>query len=409
MEIKQVNIKDLNPYPNNPRANDQAVDAVAESIKQFGFKVPIVIDKDNVIITGHTRLKAATKLGLKTVPVILADDLTPDQVKAFRLADNKTGEIAVWDFDKLEAELNDIDMDMEDFGFDEVETETEGLTDEDEVPKDVEPVCQLGQLWALGRHRVLCGDATSKDDVERLMDGEKAELLFTSPPYSDMREYNGGKDLSITNLIEFIPAFFNYAEYQVINLGIQRKDNEIVQYWDDYIRKAKDSGYKFLSWNVWSREGMGGSIANMSAMFRMEHEWIFVFGKERKPLNNTKKNKSAGLRKGISNRQRDGSTKKVNPKIVKDLGRISSVSTMCYGNSKEHPAVFPVNFPIEYIKAMTNNIDSIIDPFLGSGSTLIAAEKTNRKCYGMEIDPHYCDVIIKRWEDFTGLKAELIK
>jgi DNA modification methylase len=154
---------------------------------------------------------------------------------------------------------------------------------------------------------------------------------------------------------------------------------------------------------------MGGSIANMSAMFRMEHEWIFVFGKERKPLNNTKKNKSAGLRKGISNRQRDGSTKKVNPKIVKDLGRISSVSTMCYGNSKEHPAVFPVNFPIEYIKAMTNNIDSIIDPFLGSGSTLIAAEKTNRKCYGMEIDPHYCDVIIKRWEDFTGLKAELIK
>ena len=118
MEIKQVNIKDLNPYPNNPRANDQAVDAVAESIKQFGFKVPIVIDKDNVIITGHTRLKAATKLGLKTVPVILADDLTPDQVKAFRLADNKTGEIAVWDFDKLEAELNDIDMDMEDFGFD---------------------------------------------------------------------------------------------------------------------------------------------------------------------------------------------------------------------------------------------------------------------------------------------------
>ena len=119
MKVKQMRVEDLKPYPNNPRANDQAVDAVAESIKQFGFKVPIVIDKDNVIITGHTRLKAATKLGLKTVPVILADDLTPDQVKAFRLADNKTGEIAVWDFEKLELELNDIDMDMDGFGFEE--------------------------------------------------------------------------------------------------------------------------------------------------------------------------------------------------------------------------------------------------------------------------------------------------
>jgi DNA modification methylase len=251
----------------------------------------------------------------------------------------------------------------------------------------------------------MCGDSTSSDDVAKLMNGYKAELLFTSPPYSDMRDYNGSKDLSVDNLIEFIPTFLPYAEYQVVNLGIQRKDNEIVQYWDDYINKAKECGYKFLSWNIWSRRGMGGSIANMSAMFRMEHEWIFVFGKKRKDLNDSQKNQSAGLHTGITNRQKDGSTKKSKPKIVKEFGRLSSIIEMSYGNSKEHPAVFPIEFPSEYIKAMTNTNNIIVDCFLGSGTTLIAAEKLNRKCYGMELDEKYCDVIINRWEQFTGLKA----
>lgn len=175
MTIKEIKTADLMPYENNPRNNDAAVDAVANSIKQFGFKVPIVIDKDNVIVAGHTRLKAAEKLGLDKVPCIIADDLTEEQIKAFRLADNKTAELAEWDFEKLESELQelaDLDVEMAQFGFDDLLENEPTEIIEDEVPEideDNEPITKRGDIWKLGNHYLMCGDATSKEDIEKLM------------------------------------------------------------------------------------------------------------------------------------------------------------------------------------------------------------------------------------------------
>lgn len=174
MTIKEMNIDDLREYENNPRINDNAVDAVASSIQHFGFKVPIIIDKSNVIVAGHTRLKAARKLGLQTVPCIVADDLTDEQIKAFRVADNKTAELAEWDFDKLETELVELSkmgVEMQGFGFDDFEKERSEIIEDDvpEVDEESEPITQRGQILKLGNHYLMCGDATNKEDVEKLM------------------------------------------------------------------------------------------------------------------------------------------------------------------------------------------------------------------------------------------------
>ena len=176
MKIIDINIEELKQYENNPRNNDGAVEAVANSIREFGFKVPIVIDKNNVIVAGHTRYKASLKLGLKVVPCLIADDLTDEQIKAFRLADNKTAELAEWDFSKLEEELADIELDMSEFGFSELEKELESEEEqeiiEDEVPEvdeENEPTVKRGQVWKLGNHYLMCGDATSKEDIEKLL------------------------------------------------------------------------------------------------------------------------------------------------------------------------------------------------------------------------------------------------
>lgn len=190
MNVIEMKINDVKPYENNPRNNDKAVEYVANSIKEFGFKVPIIIDKKNVIVCGHTRYKAAQKLGLKTIPCIIADDLTPDQINAFRLADNKTAELADWDMSKLEEELEGLanDFDMEDFGFKDLETldEPSEITDDDfdDAPPE-DPKAKRGDLYQLGEHRLLCGDATDQNNVERLLGaGDKADLYLTDPTYN---------------------------------------------------------------------------------------------------------------------------------------------------------------------------------------------------------------------------------
>lgn len=186
MEIVLKKPEDLILYANNPRLNDNAVDAVANSIRDFGFKVPIVIDKDNVIVTGHTRLKASQKLGLETVPCIVADDLTPEQIKAFRLADNKVAEFAEWDFEKLEAELLELDYDMSQFGFDDfsIDEKEDVFEDEDNIHEPPsEPKSKIGDIYQLGRHRLMCGSATSIGDIDKLLSHSKIDLIYTDPPY----------------------------------------------------------------------------------------------------------------------------------------------------------------------------------------------------------------------------------
>jgi site-specific DNA-methyltransferase (adenine-specific) len=419
VQIIDKKISELIPYENNPRNNDGAVDAVANSIKAFGFKVPVVIDKDNVIVAGHTRLKAAKKLKLKTVPCVIADDLDENQIKAFRLADNKTGELALWDFDGLVDELADIcNIDMSDFGFDfddlnlnddKVTVASEDNYDE-ELPE--EPKAKLGDIYQLGEHRLICGDSTDADTISRLMEGKKAKILFTSPPYSDMREYNGGKDLSVSNIAKFIGAYKPYTDYQCVNLGIQRKDHEIVQYWDEYIAKARECGYKLLAWNVWDKMECG-SIGQQSAFFPIRHEWIFVFGTDFYEINLTQQKKSKPItdKRSTTRRQKDGSLKKSTKgdqhHLLKQMESVLQLTPVKVYDI-DHPAPFPVQLPAEYIKAMTDEGDSVIEPFGGSGTTMIACEQLNRKCYMCELDPRYVDVIIQRWEKFTGKKAILL-
>lgn len=225
-KVTYMDVDPLIPYANNPRLNDNAVDAVAASIKEFGFKVPIVVDSENVIINGHTRLKAAHKLGMKQVPVIVADDLTPEQVKAFRLADNKTSELAEWDLGKLDIELGSIaDIDMGDFGFDvDIDygagTQPDSNLQEDGFCEDDVPQrASRGDVWILGSHRLMCGDSTSADDVAMLMNGEKAQMCFTDPPYgvsfqSNMRTKTEKFDVlqNDDTILDFLPNVKKYTD-----------------------------------------------------------------------------------------------------------------------------------------------------------------------------------------------------
>ena len=350
-----------------------------------------------MIIVGHGRLLAAKLLEMTEVPV-LEIDLTEEQARAYRLADNKLNE-SKWDMDLVIADLKLLSPQMLDLtGFDS-DLILEPEPEDDNVPQTpTEPKSALGDIYILGEHRVMCGDSTKIEDVEKLMDEKKAELLFTSPPYSDMREYECGKDLSVNNLVNFIPAFEPFAEYQVINLGIQRKNHEINQYWNEYIAKAKEVGYKFLSWNIWNREHPR-SVAQQTSFIPIAHEWLFVFGVERKEIKKTIQCKTAGRRNNGSIRQKDGT---ITHRIynIDTNKKINSVTTTGVESDGKHPAMYPVALPLEYILAMTN--ENVIDPFLGSGSTLIAAEKTGRICYGMELDPKYIDVIVQRYVDYTG-------
>jgi DNA modification methylase len=345
-------------------------------------------------------LKALSDIGAKEIPIILADEWTEEQRAQFLIKDNVG--FGEWDWNTL---ANEWDADkLTEWGLDlppmdAIELEAE--EDDYKMPEQIETDIVLGDLFEIGEHRLLCGDSTDSDAVAKLMNGEKAELLFTSPPYSDMREYNGEKDLSVSNLIEFIPTFMPYANFQVINLGLQRKDNEIVQYWNEYIEMAKSCGYKFLSWNVWNREGAGFSMAQITAMFAIQHEWIFVFGNNRKELNLTVPNKDAGeFNDHSSNRQKDGTVKKGKNMTIRSHRQLGTVNSIINEQSREwtkfHPAVFPIALPEEYIKAMTNEGHIVAESFTGSGTTMVASHQLKRKCYGMELDPKYCQVIVDR-------------
>jgi len=420
MKIIEKKVTELIPYENNPRVNSHVVDVVKASIQEFGFKVPIVIDENNVIVTGHTRLKAALKLNMDVVPCIIASDLTKDQIRAFRLVDNKTSELSFWNEDKLNAELTQITLNMEDFSFDiptDIDFNVDEITediDHDNIPEKVDSRVKAGDIWLLGRHRLMCGDSTVQKDVDQLMDGKEAEMLFTSPPYSDMREYHGDKNLSVTNLVNFISTFKNYTKYQVINLGIKRKDHDIIQYWDEYIAKAKEVGYKLIAWNVWKKTSGAGSIGNQRALMPIVHEWLFVFGERVKEINKTWEKVGDGkqIKKLSKKRNTDGSYTEFGPgnssSKYKKMESVLETTAAVGPSGHEHPAIFPVILPEEYIKAMTENNEIVIDPFMGSGTTMIAAEKTERVCYGMELDNIYCDIVLKRWETITGLEAKLI-
>ena len=414
MNIIEKRVKDLKPYEKNPRLNDDAVKYVAESIRNFGFKVPIVIDKDNNIVCGHTRWKACKKLKIDTVPCVVADDLTEEQIRAYRLADNKVGEKAEWDLELLDTELAEIEtIDMTLLGFDDKEQEPIQVQEDNaEIETPAEPKAKYGDIYKLGNHRLMCGDSTKAEDVQSLMDGNSAEMLFTSPPYSDLREYEGGKDLSTTNLAQFISVYKPYCEIECVNLGLQYKNKEVFPYWNEYIDVAHSSNLKLIAWNVWNKQTAGNIGMQTQHMFPIIHEWIFVFGEDAKKPNRTWEKKQASIKKEkrfTTVREADGTIHKTTRGDESKKYKImESVISLFPENGKirnEHPATFPVKLPSEYIQALTDEGDNVIEPFGGSGTTLIACEQTNRKCFCMELEPKYIDVIINRWETFTGKKA----
>ena len=417
LSVEYVDIDSIKPSERNAKLHpEQQIEQIKKSITDYGMRDPIGVWHGE-IVEGHGRLMACKELGYKEIPIIRLDDLTDEQRREYMLVHNKTTMNSDFDFDILNAELEDLpDFDAEFYEFElEIDDEEPQQIVEDEVPEEVETRCKVGDIWQMGRHRLICGDSTDSAVIDRLMDGVKADMLFTSPPYSDMREYNGGKDLSVSNISKFIWAYKPYTDYQCVNLGIQRKNHEIVQYWDEYIAKARECGYKLLAWNVWDKTKCG-SIGNQSAFFPIRHEWIFVFGTEFFEINNTWKKAEDSIKSGEKARrvrQSDGSMKVSstgdlsNP--YKQMESVIQILPEQGEIIKKHPATFPVQLPAEYIKAMTDEGGSVIEPFGGSGSTLIACEQLNRKCYMAELDPKYCDVIIQRWENFTGKKAMKMK
>jgi DNA modification methylase len=410
-------LKDIFPTEYNPRRlTEKQYNDLNKSLKKFGLVEIPAINKDGTILAGHQRCKVLLELEGKEKEIdvrIPNRQLTKKEADEYLIRSNKnSGE---WNYDIL---ANEFDLkNLQDWGFEEKEFDFEIGSDlykeEEKEMSSLEnkSITKKNDLWLLGNHRLLCGDSTNIEDVNKLMDGRQSELLFTSPPYSDMRTYNGNKDLSCDNLKLFISNFYHHCNYQCINFGLQTKNHSIYEYYRPFIEEALNCNYLFLSWNVWDKEGTI-SIGNQAKFFPIHHEWIFVFGKKFKDINRTEKRNSTIRIRKSNIRNPDGSNKCKNSsgmcKKLKELGsvfRCSSART----NETDHPAIYPIELPRKYIEVLTDEENIIVDPFLGSGTTLIASEQTNRKCYGMEIDEHYCDVIIKRWQNFTGKDAVLEK
>ena len=278
LNLIQMNIDDLVLYENNPRNNDGAVDAVAASINSFGFKVPIIIDKNNVVVCGHTRVKASKKLGMTEVPCIVADDLNEEQIKAFRLADNKVSELAEWNMDKLAEELKQIDMDMLQFGFEDLENSLERDVLEDEFDEEeelpVNPYSKKGDVFILGKHRLMCGDSTIKEDVDKLTDGKLADMVFTDPPYNV--DYEGGVDdngskMKIQNDKQSDADFKEFLQKAFDNMALHCKnggaiycchaDTEGLNFRTAFI----NAGFKLAECLIW--------VKNSLVLGRQDYHW----------------------------------------------------------------------------------------------------------------------------------------
>ena len=444
MAEKIIDIEQLAQDQHNfNKGTEQGQELMERSFKEMGAGRSILIDKNGNIIAGNKSQKAAIAAGIKKVRIIetTGDELVAvkrtdvdiDSAEGRKMAylDNLTTQVNLtWDETELQAVQADVEgFDIADFGFDiedlpqvtfpmagqgEGKTETQTEVKEDDFDPDAhyETKVKAGEVWQLGEHRLMCGDSTDADAVAKLMNGERADLLFTSPPYSDMRAYNGGKDLSVVSLAKFIPTYEPYAEYQCVNLGLQVKDGEIVQYWDAYIASAKDCGYKLMSWNVWDKMTPGAICNQTHFITPMRHEWIFVFGKAWKDINRTWEKKPESIIEGkvyknvrFNDGTFDNHTTGDHSNPYKKMESVLSITSEHGEIRSEHPAVFPVRLPAEYIAAFTNEGGIVIEPFGGSGSTMIACEQLGRKARLMELDPHYCTVIIARWEKLTGQKA----
>jgi DNA modification methylase len=430
MNIELRPIQSIHPYPGNPRLNDDAVDAVAASLKEFGFRQPIVVDGEGVIVCGHTRYKAALKLGLEKVPVHVAKDLSPEQLRAYRIADNQTASLATWNYDLLPIELGalkEANYDLALLGFDPDElaklldpTLQAGLCDPDDVPAPPdEATTQSGDVWLLGEHRLLCGDSSKPEDVDRLLDGAAIHLVNTDPPYNVKVEPRSNNAIAAG-----LSSFAGTTHHQKLDVErhpekakptgkkLRAKDrplandfvsdsefDRLLAAWFGNMARVLLPGRGFYIWGGYANVANYPPVLKACELyfsqaiiwvkehpvltrkdFMGNHEWCFYGWREG----------AAHVYLGPNNATDVWSVKKVNPQ------------------SMIHLTEKPVELAVRAMQYSSREGEHVLDLFGGSGSTLIAAEQTNRKAYLMELDPLYCDVIVERFVKFTGKKAERI-
>jgi DNA modification methylase len=391
-EVQRWQIERLIPYSRNPRKNDAAVDRMAASIREFGFKIPVLARSSGEVVDGHLRLKAARKLGMTEIPVILCDEWTEAQVKAFRLMVNRSVTWADWDEELLGLELlelKDLDFDLNLTGFDSTELEryladvdaAPGLTDEDDAPEPPEtPLSQLGDLWLLGKHRVLCGDSTKATDVERLMAGQAADLVFTDLPYNCRYEGYTKDRLTIQN-DDMSPEQFNQflrASFKSFRTVVKPGASLYICHSSSFQREFQNAleaaGFNVRCQIIWAKNTFAWGFGR----YKFQHEPLFYchVGGEKDPWYGDK-----------------------------------SQSTLWTEKKPAANRLHPTMKPVELIeRALCNSSragDIVADLFGGSGSSLIACERRERSARLMELDPKYADVIVQRWQQYTGKAATL--
>jgi len=431
MKVELRSIETIRPYDQNPRVNDQAVDVVAVSLKEFGFRQPIVVDGDGVIIVGHTRWKAARKLGLAQVPVHVAKDLSPEQVKAYRIADNKTADLAEWNYAVLCSELvglGDMGFDLDLLGFSKDELlaimspeGTVGLTDPDDVPAPPDAaITKLGDLWILGNHRLLCGDSSKAEDVDRLLGGAKVHLVNTDPPYNvrvEPRSNNaiaaGGSGLPHPENATH-RGLMHHQSFDVARQGQKKgttkqmrpKDrplandflsdgdfDRMLHAWFGNMARVLIPGRSFFIWGGYANLGNYPPVLKACEMYFSQG---IVWDKEHPVL--TRKDFMGAFEICFYGWRLGAGHEYFGPNNATDLWHIKKVNPA----SMIHLTEKPVELAVRAIEYSSRPGENVLDLFGGSGSTLIAAEKTGRRAYLMELDAPYADVICQRYFAFAG-------
>ena len=429
MQVETWPIDRLIPYDKNPRLNDDAVEAVARSIQEFGFRQPIVVDEECVIIIGHTRLKAARKLGLTEVPVHVARGLSPEKIKALRIADNKTAEIAEWNLELLPielAELQGMDFDLGLLGFDQDELAKlldpgvqEGLTDPDEIPAPPdEATTRPGDLWILGEHRLLCGDSSKPADLDRLLDGQPIHLCNTDPPYNVKVEPRSNNAIAAG-----LSSFQGTTHHQSMDVArhpekskptqkkLRAKDrplaNDFVS--DDEFDRLLDAWFGNIARVLVPGRGfyIWGGYANLGNYppFLKKHGLYFsqgiVWDKQHPVL--TRKDFLGCFELAFYGWKEGAAHRFYGPNNVPDLWPVKKIPPQ----QMEHLTAKPAELAVRAMQYSTVAGEHVLDLFGGSGSTLIGAHRTGRKAFLMELDPLYCDVIVDRFQRFSGQAAVL--
>jgi DNA modification methylase len=456
MKIELWSLSKITPYANNPRVNEDAVDAVAGSIREFGFRQPIVVDADGVIICGHTRFKAAQKLGLDKVPVHVAKDLSPEQIKAYRIADNKTSELSDWNYDLLPIELSqlgDAGFDLDLLGFDQDELAKllnpdlkEGLCDPDDVPAPPDAaITQPGDLWILGEHRLLCGDSSSPADVDRLLAGQVIHLVNTDPPYNVKVEPRSNNAIA-AGLSSFsndsaakklrsgqgIAAFdiargktkVGAEHHQKFDLArhpekskptgkkLRAKDrplandfvsddefDRLLAAWFGNMARVLEPGRGFYIWGGYANLGNYPPVLKANGLYFSQG---IVWDKQHPVL--TRKDFMGCFELAFYGWKEGKGHEFFGPNNAQDLWHVKKVNPQ----SMIHLTEKPVELATRAMQYSSRAGENVLDLFGGSGSTLIAAEQTGRRAFLMELDALYCDVIVQRFEKFTGKKAERV-